>query len=107
MNVGIKNLTLSLAVASIELLGMTHAIAGSSAGPSREDTERARTEQQAQAERNVERNVERNEHKKSGDGSVTPPPNEHHKPTKMSPEERRDLRRQINEAGQDIYTPKQ
>ncbi len=42
----------------------------------------------------------------AGPGPSYNPPPEQRRPGRMSPEERRALRRQINEAGQDIYAPR-
>ena len=62
-----------------------------------------RGEQQAQEHaRNQERKVE--ERQAAGTESQ---PEAFKKPQRMTPEERRALRRQINEAGQDIYSRRQ
>lgn len=49
------------------------------------------------------------QHESSGYGSqgeASPPPDNMRRQGRLSPEERRALRRQIDEAGHDIYTPK-
>ena len=61
---------------------------------------------EARAEQRQQEHADRQERKVGQRQVAEPQPEGGHRGAKMSPEERRALRRQINEAGQDIYTRK-
>jgi hypothetical protein len=103
-------------ISSISLLLMA-SMANAFADPAlyrerREQTPLIQIQQVLQPREHGERQMQRtdrhraNEFGGNGQGAQgNAAPDESRKPGRMTPEERRALRRQINEAGRDIYTP--
>jgi hypothetical protein len=71
------------------------------AGPNRDERDAAPAERREQLRSNEPRQPDAGRQAAAGSGA-----DNGQKHGKMSPEERRALRRQINEAGQDIYLPR-
>lgn len=121
MNAGLKKIFFQTML--LLLAGMTSAFANH--GSRHDETDGARSvyreqtvgdqrEAPADERRQVERGSRREEYRRNrshdypekvsdGASETEAIPPSHRKTSRMTPEERRDLRRQINEAGQDIY----
>jgi hypothetical protein len=119
MNIGFKKIGVFLLLVS----SMTAASAGSSWWPERDfvrsfqmqraavdrGEQRNDAQMQGQAERRRDREFGSSDSSGNGsqsDNSSNTPPEASRRQGKLSPEERRALRRQIDEAGHDIYAPK-
>lgn len=110
MNMVFKKLSISFLL----LVGMASAFAN----PDKRQEERAAARLARQQSKEMRHNEQQMRHqddrypgresamRDGGAQGFQPGPDNARKPGKLSPEERRALRRQINEAGQDIYTPK-
>ncbi|MDB5840687.1 MAG: hypothetical protein JWQ23_2639 [Herminiimonas sp.] len=91
MNILLKRISISLLLIA--------SVTGARADPRDERDGRDR----ARAERQQPGGADRNEDQQRGGYQGQPAPDQSRRQGRMSPEERQALRRQINEAGQDIY----
>jgi hypothetical protein len=102
MGMLLKRISISLLL----MTGMATAVAGP--GSDREDRGGGRgARQQQRGEQNRPgRQPDQQQYRQQGNGGQGAPPDGSRRPGRLSPEELQALRRQINEAGRDIYIPK-
>jgi hypothetical protein len=89
----------TISIAVLLTAGMASVASVAYAGPYRDDRDAARAER-------AERREQFREPRQPNAGRQGEQGADNRRPGRMSPEERRALRRQINEAGHDIYQPR-
>lgn len=95
----------SIFVTLLLLAATAGACADSGQGRGRGERQQNQSQQRYEGERDYPREMRRNERNDRYEGDANArPPSRHY--GRMTPEERSALRRQINEAGQDIYSGK-